>query len=36
MITAKEYLKLLQEPGRHLDGNGLYLQIRKPGSGSWI
>jgi hypothetical protein len=29
-------LKTLTAPGRHPDGNGLYLQVRGPTNRSWI
>lgn len=38
LTTSKQYEKLLKEkvPGTHGDGGGLYLQISKSGSASWI
>jgi integrase len=35
-LTAKRVLKLLQKPGRHGDGLGLYLQVHTKGRGAWI
>lgn len=35
-LTTKKVLKLLKHPGRHGDGDGLYLQVMSPGRGSWL
>ena len=41
MLTAKRAAKFVKTRGRYLDGGsegvrGLYLQVVKPGSGSWV
>jgi integrase len=35
-LTAKRVLKLAKIPGRHPDGNGLYLQVINPSNVSWL
>ena len=35
-LSVKRVPKLLQEPGRYGDGNGLYLQVITRGKGSWL
>jgi integrase len=37
-LTAKRVAKLAKRPGRHADGNGLYLQVINPdrGRASWV
>jgi integrase len=37
LLSAKRVANLLRagEPGRHLDGGGLYLEITGPGAGNW-
>jgi integrase len=34
--SAKKLAALLASPGKHADGNGLYLQVAAPGQGSWV
>ena len=35
-LTTKRVLRALKAPGRYPDGDGLYLQVATPGSGSWL
>ena len=34
-LTALQ-VKAISEPGRHGDGDGLYLNVAPPGSKSWV
>ena len=31
-----EFVNTVKEPGRHPDGNGLFLKVRDAGSKQWI
>jgi integrase len=33
---ASKVAELIEEPGRHPDGGGLYLQVAAPGQASWV
>ena len=35
-LTAKRVAKLLKRPGRHPDGDNLYLRVSRPGKASWL
>jgi integrase len=35
-ISETKLARLLQQPGRHADGGGLYLQVAAAGQGSWM
>jgi integrase len=35
-LTAMAVKAAVKEPGRYGDGEGLFLEVRKPGTGSWI
>jgi Arm DNA-binding domain len=35
-LTSKRVLRALKAPGRYPDGANLYLQVSKPGKGSWL
>jgi integrase len=35
-LSSKRVAKFLHRPGRYGDGDGLYLQVSRPGRGSWI
>jgi integrase len=34
-LTTTKVQALLRQPGKHGDGNGLWLHVRKPGQGAW-
>jgi integrase len=35
-LTAKRVARLLKRPGRHPDGDNLYLRVSSPGNASWL
>jgi Arm DNA-binding domain/Phage integrase family len=35
-LTAKRVARLLKKPGRHPDGDNLYLRVSSPGNASWL
>jgi hypothetical protein len=35
-LKPSEIEALIEEPGKHADGGGLYLQVAQPGQASWV